>query len=129
MLFRSDLLGVIRQNKDRIKNIVILGVNTFGFSYANRGLEPPTTMPKLLLDLPSGETLEFGELEAGKIEGSAVSFAQVVTQTRHYKDTDLRVTGQEAIEWMNNAQCFAGSAEPVPKPGSRHLNPAENLST
>lgn len=31
-----DLLGVQRENTDRIRNIVVLGVNTFGWTYATR---------------------------------------------------------------------------------------------
>ena len=40
--------------------------------------------------------------------GSAVSFAQVVTQTRNVADTDLQMTGEVAQRWMETAQCFAG---------------------
>ena len=31
-----DQLGVVRKNKDRIRNIVILGINTYGWTYAVR---------------------------------------------------------------------------------------------
>jgi len=42
-----------------------------------------------------------------------------VTQTRHVSDTDLRVTGETATQWMAQAQCFAGPPEPPPAPGTR----------
>ncbi len=116
-----DLLGEERVESDRIKNIVILGVNTFGFSYQVRKRKVPEYMPALMLTSPSGKKWEFGEANAGKIAGPAVSFAQVVTQTRNYKDTDLHVEGETAIDWMENAQCFAGPPEPVPRPGSRTM--------
>lgn len=115
-----DLLGVERSESDRIKNIVVLGVNTFAFSFTLRGKTPPPEMPALTLTSPSGETWEYGVSSAGQITGSAIGFAQAVTQTRHYADTDLKVSGDLAIEWMENAQCFAGPPEPVPARGSRH---------
>ena len=40
-----DHLGVVRQNADRIQNIVVLGVNTFGWTYATRKQTPPGPMP------------------------------------------------------------------------------------
>lgn len=115
-----DLFGETRIETDRIRNIVILGVNTFGFSYTNRGAEVPDAMPRLRLTAPSGEIWDFGDSDsADLIEGSAVAFAQVVTQTRSVADTDLRMTGPVAEDWMTNAQCFAGTPNPTPAPGSR----------
>ncbi|MGD9865683.1 MAG: maleylpyruvate isomerase family mycothiol-dependent enzyme, partial [Pseudodonghicola sp.] len=49
-----DLLGARRQEADRIGNIVVLGVNTFGWSHKVQGLELPATMPRLRLTAPSG---------------------------------------------------------------------------
>ena len=114
-----DLFGIERVETDRIKNIVVLGVNTFGFSFQNRGKEVPEHMPALKLTSPSGELWMFGEESVGLIEGSAVSFAQTVTQTRNFRDTDLKVEGAVALEWMENAQCFAGPPQRVPAAGSR----------
>ncbi|MEL6258184.1 MAG: maleylpyruvate isomerase family mycothiol-dependent enzyme, partial [Pseudomonadota bacterium] len=39
-----DHLGVVRSNDDRIKNIVVLGVNTFGWTYKVRNETPPGPM-------------------------------------------------------------------------------------
>ena len=47
-----DLLGIVRLNADRIRNIVILGVNTYGWTFVNRGLEPPAPVPYVKLDAP-----------------------------------------------------------------------------
>ena len=49
-----DHLGVVRQNADRVQNIVMLGVNTFGWTYATRKQTPPGPMPHLVLAAPSG---------------------------------------------------------------------------
>lgn len=116
-----DLLGVQRQDADRIKNIVVLGVNTFGWSHKVQGLEAPAQVPVLRLSAPSGALWEFGEDEANVIEGSATEFAQVVTQTRNIADTALTVRGDAAQRWMATAQCFAGPPETPPAPGVRHV--------
>ncbi|MEX3006911.1 TIGR03084 family metal-binding protein [Hoeflea sp. TYP-13] len=115
-----DVLGVERKEADRIRNIVVLGVNTFGWAFKVRGRDVPETMPHLTLTLPSGFVVEYGEAgQAERITGQAVEFAQVVTQTRNIADTSLTVEGPIATEWMAHAQCFAGPPETPPAPGSR----------
>tara|TARA_R110002096_G_scaffold427984_1_gene639095 strand:+ start:1299 stop:2096 length:798 start_codon:yes stop_codon:yes gene_type:complete len=115
-----DELGIVRKNTDRIKNIVVLGYNTYGWTFKNRGLEPPDPCPQLILTAPSGNIWTFGE-EAGpeKIEGLAEEFCQVVTQTRNIADTGLSVSGPNAEAWMQIAQCFAGPPNDPPMPGLR----------
>lgn len=115
-----DALGVERADTDRIRNIVVLGANTFGWAFANRGLPVPARAPHLRLVAPSGELWTFHEPdEAERIEGPATAFCQVVTQTRHVADTALRVTGPTATRWMAIAQCFAGPPNDPPPPGQR----------
>ena len=114
-----DALGITRSESDRIKNIVILGINTFGWSHQVQGLTVPDNMPQLQLTSPSGETWTFGDKSAGHISGNAVEFAQVVTQTRNVLDTDLLIEGEVASKWMATAQCFAGPPETPPQPGKR----------
>lgn len=118
-----DVLGVERENTDRIKNIVVLGVITYPYTYRIRREELPGPMPYLSLVAPSGKTWTFGEeSEQEFVRGLAVEFAQVVTQTRNIKDTNLYVKGVIAKDWMSKAQCFAGAAEDPPKPGTRFIN-------
>lgn len=114
-----DALGRVRQDTDRIRNIVVLGVNTFGWAHQVHGLDVPETMPHLRLTAPSGEVWEYGDPSAGQITGSAVDFASVVTQTRALADTGLRIAGAVAETWMDHAQCFAGPPETPPTPGAR----------
>lgn len=115
-----DLLGVVRRNTDRIRNIVVLGVNTYGWTFKVRGLEAPGPMPCVTLLAPSGAVWSFGEeSDLERIDGLAEEFCQVVTQTRNIADTKLRVTGPHAGAWMARAQCFAGRAEEPPPPGTR----------
>jgi len=115
-----DTLGKAREEQDRIKNIVVLGVNTFGWSHQVQSLPVPEAMPRLTLTAPSGEVWTFGEVGDNSITGSAVDFAAVVTQTRAFADTDLIATGDTAQTWMTHAQCFAGPPETPPAAGTRH---------
>ena len=101
---------------------MFLGVNTFGWSYVVNKKVVPENMPYLLLTAPSGDLWEFGDKNNEEIiSGEAVSFAQVVTQTRSFYDVNLKVKGQVAAEWMNIAQCFAGSLEKPPLAGTRFI--------
>ena len=116
----ADELGIERSEDDRIRNIVVLGVNTFGWSFKVRGMEVPDEQPALRLTSPSGERWEYGNLDSEQvISGLAHEFAQVVTQTRNIADTRLECDGEVAQFWMRNAQCFAGAPAEPPAPGVR----------
>ena len=115
-----DLFGKTRIDTDRIKNIAIIGINTFGWTFANRRIEPPGVRPSVRLVAPSGAIWEWPQSDCDDlIEGSAVEFCQVVAQTRNIADTSLKVAGKTATAWMAIAQCFAGPPENPPPPGAR----------
>jgi len=117
-----DVLGVERVDADRIRNIAVLGVNTFGWCFRNRKREVPDEMPYVRLTAPSGVIWQWGEPGASdRVEGSATEFCQVVAQTRNVADTGLRVVGDVANDWMSIAQCFAGPPEQPPPAGSRFV--------
>jgi len=117
-----DCLGVVRTESDRLKNIAIMGINTFGWTFANRRLEIPTVRPYVRLASPSGAVWEWGSPDqTDYIDGAAVDFCRVVTQTRNVADTALCVAGPVAQRWMAIAQCFAGPAEDPPPPKTRFL--------
>lgn len=117
-----DVLGVERHHTDRIGNIVRLGVNTWGFTWKNRKMEPPGPMPRLRLVAPSGVIWEYGDAsDSGIISGNATEFCQVVTQCRNFEDTSLEVEGEVAHQWLTVAQCFAGPPQDPPQKGLRHL--------
>ncbi|MBT8079721.1 MAG: TIGR03084 family protein [Gammaproteobacteria bacterium] len=117
-----DRLGKKRKDRDSIRNIAILGVNTYGWSFKNRGLDAPEPAPSVRLTAPSGATWEWNaSANNDSVAGSAVEFCQVVTQTRNVADTALQVVGENAKAWMSFAQCFAGPPENPPAPGSRHI--------
>jgi uncharacterized protein (TIGR03084 family) len=115
-----DLMGRERVEDDRLRNIAIMGVNTFGWSFANRKLPVPEARPLVRLTAPSGALWEWNSAASvDQIEGSAVDFCRVVTQTRHVADTTLRISGPVAQQWMSMAQCFAGPPHEPPLPGTR----------
>ena len=115
-----DLMGRARRHTDRIRNIATIGVRTYGWTFTNRKLEVPEEVPYVRLTAPSGAIWEWNDPDAGhSVQGSAVEFAQVVTQVRNIADTTLEVHGDNAAAWMAIAQCFAGPPEDPPEPGSR----------
>lgn len=115
-----DVLGVVRRNGDRIRNIVVLGNNTYGWTFKVRREAAPEPRPHLKLTAPSGEVWLYNDpSESEVIEGLAEEFCQVVTQVRNIADTGLKVVGANARNWMSKAQCFAGDAETPPPPGTR----------
>ena len=115
-----DLKGITRTNSDRIRNIAVLGVNTFGWTFANRGEPIPSDVPYVELIAPSGTTWTWGEpSDTNLVSGEAIAFCQVVTQVRNVVDTNLHVAGETAERWMRLAQCFAGPPEDPPAPGTR----------
>ena len=115
-----DMKGVEREHHDRIKNIVAIGVKTFGWTFVNRKLEVPGPPPHVRLTAPSGEIWEYNEpSETERIEGTAVDFCMTVAQVRNVADTNLSVVGPVAHAWMEIAQCFAGGPVDPPRPGFR----------
>ena len=115
-----DLKRVPRVHSDRVRNIVAIGVRTFGWTFVNRQREIPGQPPYLRLTAPSGAIWEYNEpSESERIEGDAVDFCFTVTQVRNVRDTGLRVVGDVATQWMEIAQCFAGPPADPPAPGLR----------
>ncbi len=117
-----DSLGVHRVNQDRIINIVIMGKNTFNWSFRVNNLNIPKAIPFLQFTSPSGKLWTFNEVnKSNYINGLAEDFCQVVTQVRNIKDVNLKVHGAISKKWMQIAQCFAGKAQKPPKPGYRKI--------
>lgn len=115
-----DVLGLVRAERDTVRNVAVIGAQTFGWSFTVHGLKQPGPMPVVRLTLPSGAPLDLGgDPASGLVEGSAVEFAQVVAQTRNIDDTALRVTGDIARRWMEVAQAFAGQPATPPARGTR----------
>jgi uncharacterized protein (TIGR03084 family) len=113
-----DALKLNRPATDRLYHIAHLGNITFGWSFINRQMEAPQVPVRVELTSPSGAVWTWGPEGARDIiRGSVLGFCLVVTQRRHYADTDLVITGDTAEKWMSLAQCFAGPPETGPGPG------------
>ena len=115
----ADTVGATREPTDRLRHIAQLGVITRGWSYVNRGLEPPDVDVRVELTAPSGDSWQWGDTASPeRVEGHAVDFCLVVTQRRHLDDTTLTVVGEAARDWLTKAQAFAGPATDGPGPGA-----------
>ena len=108
----ADGLGVTRTPTTRLRHICHLGHRTRGFSYVNRGLQPPASDVRLELAAPDGTTWEYGDSDTDTVTGPAVDFCLLVTQRRHRDDLSLVAAGAAADEWLSIAQCFAGPPGP-----------------
>lgn len=115
-----DALGIDRTLTDRLRHVAHIGVVTFGWSHAVRGLKVPQTPVRVELTSPSGELWTWGPEKADDVvRGRAEDFCLVVVQRRHVADTDLEIKGDIAGHWMLIAQAFAGEPVTGPKPGER----------
>ncbi len=111
-----DTVDGDRPATDRLRHIAQLGFITRGWSYTNRGEQPPEGTVRLELTAPSGETWTFGPDDADDtVRGPALDFCLVVTQRRHLDDTAL-VTGELGRHWLLRAQAFAGGPTDGPPP-------------
>lgn len=118
-----DVLRRPRPGSARLRHIAHLGVTTFGWTFANRGLVPPGPLPRVELQAPDGSTWAWGDATAdAAVRGAAQDFCLVVTQRRHVQDTGLQLRGEVARQWMALAQCFAGPPADGPAPGERRVD-------
>mgnify|MGYP003977109025 FL=1 len=118
-----DMFGQTRVNTSRLKNVAVIGVKTYGWTFVNRGMEPPGPAPYVRLASPGGEVWEFNDPDdSNRVEGDAAEFCHVVTQGRNIADVNLTVVGEPAEKWMAIAQCFAGPPEDPPAAGTRTIN-------
>ncbi len=117
---RNAGLDASREPTDRLRHIAQLGVITRGWSYVNRGMEPPAGEVRVELEAPSGDTWTWGpDGAADLVRGLAEDFCLVVTQRRHPHDTRLEVVGELARDWLVHAQAFAGPPTDGPVAASR----------
>jgi uncharacterized protein (TIGR03084 family) len=113
-----DALGVTWVPTERIFHLARLGARTRDFAYRSRGLEPPVQEFRVELTAPSGELWVFGPPDAGQlVTGSAADFCLLVTRRRHRSDLDLHAEGDDADQWLDFAQAYAGPPSPGRTPG------------
>ncbi len=105
----ADTLGAPWEPTDRLRHVAHIGVSTRGWSYVNRGMEPPTGPVRVELESPSGETWTWGPEDASdRLTGPALDFCLVATQRRRHDETEIVASGALAEDWIAIAQAFAG---------------------
>lgn len=114
-----DIIGRRRSSSARLRHIAHIGVQTFDWTFINRGLTPPER-PLVELLGPDDTLWRWGDNEAvQRISGTAEDFCLVATQRRNVADTALRCEGTDVARWAAIAQCFAGPPADPPRPGER----------
>jgi len=107
----ADTIGQTLPATDRLKSICHLGTATVGWSFINRGSNPPTDTITFILTSPSGAIWRWNDDRPDAtdlIEGPALDFALLVTQRRSLESLGLSVSGSTARAYAEIAQCFAG---------------------
>ena len=113
-----DALGVTWAPTNRIFHLARLGVRTRDFAYRARGMEPPPQEFRVELTSPTGELWAFGPVDASqRVRGPAADFCLLVTRRRHRADLDLHAEGDDAEQWLDFAQAYAGPPSPGRAPG------------
>ena len=114
----ADALGAERPPTARLRHVAHIAVRARAFNYAQHGRPQPEAEVRVELRAPDGGTWTWGpEGAPDRVSGDAEEFSLVTTQRRHLADTDLRVEGELAREWMAIAQAFAGPPGPGRRPG------------
>ena len=91
-------------------------MTTRGWSYVNRGLQPPESPVRVELTSPSGEIWTWGPEDCDDlVVADSYQFCLVVTQRRRAREAELEITGDLAAEWMEIAQAFAGPPTDAPE--------------
>jgi uncharacterized protein (TIGR03084 family) len=108
----ADALGVSLPVTNRLFWVADLGVRTFSWSFANRGLDVPGQRVRVALRGPSGTTRVWNDECDASITGPVEDFCLVVAQRRNLADTHLVLEGGPARQWMEIAQVFAGPPGP-----------------
>jgi uncharacterized protein (TIGR03084 family) len=105
----AEALGLPPDPTDRIRHVAHLGVRTRNYAYSVHGLQPPSEEFRVELVAPSGELWTWGpDVAEQRVTGSSYDFCLRVTQRRHRADLDLVAVGDDANQWLDIAQAFAG---------------------
>jgi uncharacterized protein (TIGR03084 family) len=104
-----DALGVAHPPTRALRQVAHLGARTLPNSFRARGLPVPDVAVRITLHAPDSSVWTWGDEHAhDRVDGDATQFCLVTTQRRNVADTELRVVGPVATQWMQIAQTFAG---------------------
>jgi uncharacterized protein (TIGR03084 family) len=105
----ADTLGVTRPPTARLRSVAHIGVRARDYAFAVNGLPAPTEPFLVELRAPDGSTWSWGPPDAAqRITGGAEEFCFLVTQRRPLRDLDITADGDDARQWLQIAQAFAG---------------------
>lgn len=103
-----DALGIPPIRSRRLRHIAHLAVAARPYSFHANGLQKPSGPVRVELDF-NGQIWTWGpENAAARVTGEALDFALMATRRRHWNDCDVRAAGNEAHEWLNVIQAYAG---------------------
>lgn len=106
----ADALGIERTPTSRLRHVAHLAVRTRGFAHRMHDREPPEADVRVELAAPDGTTWTFGPQDAAqRVTGSALDFCLLAVQRVHRDDTDLVAEGEDADQWLDVIQAFAGA--------------------
>ena len=109
----ADTLDVRRPPTARLRSVAHIGVRTRDYAFAVHGLPAPTEPFLVELRAPDGSTWSWGPADAAQqVTGGAEDFCFLVTQRRALRDLDLTAEGDDARQWLQIAQAFAGPPGP-----------------
>lgn len=115
-----DLMNLQPKPTDRIASIAAVGVHSYARTFQRRNLPAPYPAPHVRLKAPSGATWEWHpENQNDSVQGDAIDFCQVVTQTCRIEDTHLIVRGDAAITWLTFADSIASPPSTQTTSGGR----------
>lgn len=104
-----DATGITPVDTDRLRHVAFLAYKAMPYAYDTNNLAAPTRPIRFELTLPSGVPWTMGPEDAGDIiSGEAGEFCRVAVRRRHWKDTQLSITGDAARQYVEIAQTYAG---------------------
>jgi uncharacterized protein (TIGR03084 family) len=105
----ADAVGVTRPVTDRVRHVADVSVANRSYAFTTHDRPAPTRPVRVELTGPSGQSWAWGPADAtDTVTGSALDFCLLMTQRIHRDDTGLRATGEEADQWLDVAQAYAG---------------------
>lgn len=105
----ADALGVTRPLTDRLRHVADVSIANRTYAFTAHDRPAPAHPVRVELTGPAGQSWTWGPPEAtDTVTGSAVDFCLLMTQRIHRDDTDLTATGDQADQWLDVAQAYAG---------------------
>ncbi len=102
-------VGVEPVDTDRLRHTARLAHMARPYAHQVNGLQPPARPLRLELRLPSGTPWVHGPEDAvDTVSGDAGDFCRVAVRRMHWKDSQLTVKGDEARQFVEIAQTYAG---------------------